>query len=57
MKGSVYSQVYGDKREVEREAGQVEKVLAWDGSAVLEIIGRGLNRIVGRDDNSEKPCE
>lgn len=55
--GSVDLQVNGDKREVEREAGQVEKILAWDGPAVLDIIGRGLDRVVSRDDDSEKPCE
>lgn len=44
---NVYSQVNGDKREVEGEAGQVEKVLAWDSAAVLEIIGGRLDRIIG----------
>lgn len=53
----MYSQVQGDKGEVESEAGQVEKILAWDGSAVLQIIGGRLDGVVDGDDNREKPCE
>lgn len=44
---NVYSQVNGNQWEVESEAGQVEKILAWDGPAMLEIIGGRLDRVVG----------
>lgn len=49
------SQVDIDEYEVEREARQVQVVLALDGSAMLDVVGGGPDGVVHRGDDGEQP--
>lgn len=51
----LYSQVQGNKRKVEGEAGSVQIVLARDGTVSRKVTGWGSDGIVDGDYHGQKP--